>query len=208
MLLKRVFDIAVSAAALVLLSPLLAAMAMGILIDSGPPVFFQQERVGRHFRRFRLWKFRTMSAGAAGPPITMPGDVRITRAGRFLRASKLDELPQLWNVLRGDMSLVGPRPELPRYVEMFHDRYVPVLELRPGMTDSASIRYRDEERVLGTAADPLTEYAERVLPDKIALAEEYVRTRSFAGDLGILLRTLRAITKPAPRSLTPGRSAR
>jgi len=193
MLLKRAFDITVSAAALLLLWPLIAVLALVIAIDSRRPVFFTQERVGRHFRRFRLWKFRTMSAGAAGPPITLAGDPRITRAGRFLRASKLDELPQLWNVLRGDMSLVGPRPELPRYVEMFHERYAAVLELRPGLTDTASIRYRDEERVLAAAADPLTEYTERVLPDKITLAEEYVRTRSFAADLGILMRTLWAI---------------
>jgi len=196
MLLKRLFDIVVSVAALLLLSPLIVALAAAIAIDSGQPVFFTQERVGRNFRRFRLCKFRTMSAGVAGPPITLAGDPRITRAGRFLRASKLDELPQLWNVLRGDMSLVGPRPELPSYVEMFRERYIPVLELRPGMTDSASIRYRDEERLLAAAADPLAEYAERVLPDKIALAEEYVRTRSFRRDLGILLRTLWAIASP------------
>jgi lipopolysaccharide/colanic/teichoic acid biosynthesis glycosyltransferase len=203
MLLKRLFDVVVSASALLLLSPLLAAVALAVAIDSGRPVCFTQERVGRRFRRFRMWKFRTMSAGVAGPPITLAGDPRITRAGRFPRASKLDELPQLWNVLRGDMSLVGPRPELPRYVEMFRERYVPLLELRPGMTDTASIRYRDEERVLAAAADPLAEYAERVLPNKIALAEEYVRTRSFTRDLGILLRTLRAIASPrssrAPR---------
>jgi lipopolysaccharide/colanic/teichoic acid biosynthesis glycosyltransferase len=199
MLLKRLFDIVVSVAALLLLSPLLVALALAIAIDSGRPVFFTQERVGRHFRRFRMWKFRTMSAGVAGPPITLAGDPRITRAGRFLRASKLDELPQLWNVLRGDMSLVGPRPELPHYVEMFRERYAPVLELRPGMTDSASIRYRNEERVLAAAAKPLAEYTDRVLPDKIALAEEYVRTRSFTRDLGILLRTLWAIAAPSPR---------
>jgi len=191
--LKRLFDVAVSASALLLLSPLFAALVLAIAIDSGRPVFFTQERVGRHFRRFRLWKFRTMTAGAAGPPITIRGDRRITRAGRFLRAGKLDELPQLWNVLRGEMSLVGPRPELPGYVEMFRERYASVLELRPGMTDIASIRYRDEERALAAAADPLAEYAERVLPDKIALADQYARTRSFIGDLAILLRTLWAI---------------
>ena len=196
MLLKRLFDIVVSAGALLLLLPFIAILALAILIDSGPPVFFTQDRVGRHFRCFRLWKFRTMSSGAAGPPITLAGDARITRAGRFLRASKLDELPQLWNVLRGDMSLVGPRPELPRYVEMFRERYLPLLEFRPGLTDTASIRYRDEERVLAAAADPLAEYASRVLPDKIALAEEYARTRSFALDLGILLRTMWAIVAP------------
>lgn len=193
MFLKRAFDVVVSACALVLLCPFLMFVAMAVLVDSGWPVFFRQERVGRRFRLFRIWKFRTMVARGGGPPITVSGDTRITRVGRVLRAWKLDELPQLWNVLRGDMSLVGPRPELPMYVEMFRDRFAPVLELRPGMTDSASIAYRSEERLLAMAADPLAEYTERILPAKLALAEEYVRTRGFGGDMGILVRTLRVI---------------
>ena len=196
MLLKRTFDVVVSACTLLVLFPILLAVAVVIALDSGWPILFAQERVGWRFRRFRLWKFRTMVHGSSGPPITAPGDVRITRAGRFLRSSKLDELPQLWNVLRGDMSLVGPRPEQPGYVEMFHERYVPVLELRPGITDTASICFRYEDRVLAAAADPQAEYTRHILPDKLALAQEYVRTRSFARDIGILVRTLWAVAAP------------
>jgi lipopolysaccharide/colanic/teichoic acid biosynthesis glycosyltransferase len=196
MRLKRIFDVAVSAGALLVLLPVMLVVAIVVVLDSGWPALFAHERVGRSFRRFRLWKFRTMTHGARGLPITVPGDVRITRAGRFLRAAKLDELPQLWNVLRGDMSLVGPRPEVPGYVEMFHERYVPVLALRPGITDSASICFRYEDRVLAAADDPQNEYTQHILPDKLALAQEYVRTRTFARDLGILLRTLWAIAAP------------
>ena len=196
MRLKRTFDIVVSAVAMLVLSPILALVAIVVLVDSGRPALFSQKRIGRRFEPFRLWKFRTMTQGSVGLPITVPGDARITRAGRFLRASKLDELPQLWNVLRGEMSLVGPRPEQPVYVEMFHDRYVAVLTLRPGLTDSASICFRYEERVMAAAADPEAEYTKHILPDKLALAQEYVRTRSFGGDLGILVRTLWAIAAP------------
>lgn len=196
MLLKRTFDIAVSAIALLVLSPLLLLVAILVALDSGWPVLFGQERVGRRFRPFRMWKFRTMVHGSSGPLITVPGDVRITRAGRFLRVTKLDELPQLWNVLRGDMSLVGPRPEASQYVEMFHERYILVLELRPGITDTACICFRYEDRVLAAAQDPEVEYTLHILPDKLALAQEYVRTRSFALDLGILLRTIWAVAAP------------
>jgi lipopolysaccharide/colanic/teichoic acid biosynthesis glycosyltransferase len=199
MFLKRAFDAVVSGCALVLLCPFLVFVALAVLVDSGWPVFFPQERVGRRFRPFRIWKFRTMVARADGPPVTVLGDTRITRVGRVLRAWKLDELPQLWNVLCGDMSLVGPRPELPMYVEMFRVRFAPVLELRPGMTDSASIAYRSEERMLSAAADPLAEYTKSILPAKLALAEEYVRTRSFTGDLAILVRTLWVIATPRGR---------
>ncbi len=196
MLLKRIFDVVVSACALLVLSPVLLVVAIVVALDSGWPVLFLQPRVGRRFHQFRLWKFRTMVNGSRGLPITVPGDARITRAGRFLRASKLDELPQLWNVLRGDMSLVGPRPEQPGFVELFHDRYVRVLELRPGITDTASICFRYEDHVLAAAADPQAEYTGHILPDKLALAQEYVRTRTFARDIGILVRTLWAVAAP------------
>jgi lipopolysaccharide/colanic/teichoic acid biosynthesis glycosyltransferase len=199
MLLKRAFDVVVSAAALLILSPLLLAAAILVAIDSGWPVLFGQERIGWRFRPFRIWKFRTMAQDNSGPCITVPGDPRITRAGRFLRASKIDELPQLWNVLRGDMSLVGPRPEMPRYVQMFRERYVPVLELRPGITDTASICFRYEDRVLAAAEDPEAEYTRHILPDKLALAQEYVRTRSFTSDIGILVRTIWAVAAPPLR---------
>jgi lipopolysaccharide/colanic/teichoic acid biosynthesis glycosyltransferase len=196
MLLKRTFDVVVSAGALLVLSPVLLVAAILVALDSGWPILFGQERVGWRFRPFRMWKFRTMVHGSAGPAITMPGDARITRGGRFLRASKIDELPQLWNVLRGDMSLVGPRPEQPGYVEMFRERYTPVLELRPGITDTASICFRYEERVLAAAADPEAEYTRHILPDKLALAQEYVRTRTFTRDVGILVRTIWAVAAP------------
>jgi lipopolysaccharide/colanic/teichoic acid biosynthesis glycosyltransferase len=195
-LLKRVFDIVVSAGALLLLLPVLVVVAIVVVADSGWPPLYSQQRVGWRFHPFRLWKFRTMVHGSTGLPITVPGDARITRAGRILRVSKLDELPQLWNVLRGDMSLVGPRPEQPGYVEMFHDRYAAVLELRPGITDTASICFRYEERVLAAADDPQAEYTRHILPDKLALAQEYVRTRTFARDIGILVRTLWAVAAP------------
>lgn len=177
-------------AGLVLLAPLLAAIALAVKVDSPGPVFFRQERVGRHFRRFRLLKFRTMVAGAeGGPALTAGDDPRVTRAGRLLRRFKLDELPQLVNVLRGEMSLVGPRPELPCYVERFRRDYEELLSVRPGLTDPASIKYADEAELLGRAADAEAEYLREVLPDKIALAKAYVRERSLLSDLGILWRT-------------------
>jgi FlaA1/EpsC-like NDP-sugar epimerase/lipopolysaccharide/colanic/teichoic acid biosynthesis glycosyltransferase len=201
-LLKRGIDIAVSACALVALSALLAGIAIAILLDSGLPIIFSQERMGRGFRGFRILKFRTMRGDRPGPAITAAGDSRITRIGRILRASKLDELPQLWNVLKGDMSLVGPRPELRCYVEAFADRYRRVLLVRPGMTDLASIRFRTEEDVLAAAADPVKEYVEQVLPAKLDLAEEYIRTQSLRTDLYIIMRTLSVIRRPIQRMLT------
>ena len=195
MRLKRALDIAVSAAALIALSPLLAALSFAVLIGSGRPIFFSQVRAGRGFRPFRLWKFRSMRTGIAGPAITISGDRRVTRVGTFLRATKLDELPQLWNVLRGDMSLVGPRPELPEYVDMFRGRYRSILALRPGITDLASLSYRDEEALLARAGDPLREYVRVILPRKLDLADEYVATRSLALDLRVLMLTVVTIVR-------------
>jgi len=192
MLLKRCAEFMLSLAALLLLAPVGAAIAVAIRLDSGGPVFFRQERVGLRFRRFRVWKFRTMLA-ADGPLITVAGDSRITRVGEFLRARKLDELPQLWNVLRGDMSLVGPRPQIPEYVELFRERYAVVLTVRPGITDLASIRFRNEEDLLSRSSEPLREYAERILPAKLGLAEEYIGTRTMFRDISILFHTASAI---------------
>jgi lipopolysaccharide/colanic/teichoic acid biosynthesis glycosyltransferase len=189
-MLKRAIDIAVAAVLLVLLSPVFVAIAFAIWWDSGKPVLFSQVRVGRRFRSFRIYKFRSMRAASAGPAITAATDARITRVGRLLRTTKLDELPQLWNVLKGDMSLVGPRPEIPRYVEQFRPRYEAILSVRPGITDLASLEFRDEEQVLARASDPLLEYAGVVLPAKLDLAEQYVQRRSFALDFSILWRTL------------------
>ncbi len=191
-MLKRVIDIALSVTALAALAPLLTFIAIGVLVDSGWPVLFGQARVGRGFRRFRIYKFRTMRAGQQGPAITAAGDGRVTRVGRILRAAKLDELPQFWNVLKGDMSLVGPRPEIPEYVERFRDRYERILTVRPGITDLASVRFRNEEEYLARSQDPSRAYEEEVLPAKLDLAEEYLRRRSLRLDVAILLRTAQA----------------
>jgi len=189
--LKRTIDIAFAATLLVLFAPLLVFMAAAVLLDSGWPVFFSQVRVGRHFRNFHIYKFRSMRPAPGGAAITASSDPRITRIGRLLRATKLDELPQLWNVLRGDMSLVGPRPEIPRYVEAFRQRYAHILDVRPGITDLASIRFRNEEQVLAGAADALRAYEETVLPAKLDLADEYIHRHSFLLDCSILWRTFR-----------------
>lgn len=194
MLLKRCIDIALSALVLSMLSPLLAAIALAVWLDSGSPVVFRQYRVGLNFRRFHMFKFRTMRA-ASGPSVTVAGDKRITRVGTFLRLTKLDELPQLWNVLCGDMSLVGPRPEVPEYVELFKERYRKILTVRPGITDLASIRFRDEEQTLSRSAKPLTEYTERILPAKLDLADKYINSRTAVGDFSILFQTVIAIVR-------------
>ncbi len=189
---KRLLDIAASAAALVLLSPVMALIAVAIWIESGSPLLFSQERIGLRFRPFTLWKFRSMRAGS-GPLITAAGDSRVTRVGWFLRRTKLDELPQFWNVLRGDMSLVGPRPEVRRYVDLYRRQYELILSVRPGITDPATIAYRDEELVLAESADPEAAYTEQVLPAKLALSEQYILRWSFIRDIRILGQTLLAV---------------
>jgi lipopolysaccharide/colanic/teichoic acid biosynthesis glycosyltransferase len=192
---KRCVDVALAFLALLLLSPVLTAVALAVWLDSGSPIFFRQERVGLRFRRFRIVKFRTMRVHTGGLPVTAACDERVTRAGRLLRLTKLDELPQFWNVLRGDMSLVGPRPEVPEFVELFRERYRTILTVRPGVTDLASIRFRHEEEILSSSGEPLREYAERILPAKLDLAEDYVKTRTVGGDLCILFRTAAAIVR-------------
>ena len=186
----RIFDAACAAAGLLLLAPVLAALALLILYDDGAPVFYSQMRIGRRGRPFRIWKFRTMRAGSQGRAITAEGDARVTRVGAALRRLKLDELPQLFNVLKGDMSLVGPRPEVPEYVQLEAPVWQAVLQVRPGVTDLASLLYRDEERLLGTATDPHTLYRETVLPAKLMLNLGYLRYRSFATDLRLILMTI------------------
>jgi lipopolysaccharide/colanic/teichoic acid biosynthesis glycosyltransferase len=192
---KRLFDIVCAALGLALLAPLLLLLALWVKLDTPGPVFYRQERVGRHGKPFLIHKFRSMRADAAGPQITVGADPRITRSGRFLRSSKLDELPQLWDVLRGAMSLVGPRPEVPRYVALYPEaqRRI-VLSVRPGITDPASLQFRHEGELLARAADPEREYVERLMPQKLALACEYVQQASLAGDLRIIWRTLRALS--------------
>jgi lipopolysaccharide/colanic/teichoic acid biosynthesis glycosyltransferase len=178
------------------LSPLFALIAGAIKVDSNGPVFFRQERVGRAGKLFRIHKFRTMVADSEqrGLQITVGPDVRITRMGVLLRKYKLDELPQLIDVFWGSMSLVGPRPEVPRYVAYYPQavREI-VLSVRPGITDRASIEYRDENTILGMASDPQRAYVEQILPVKLEYYVEYVRNRSFFGDMKLILATLVAI---------------
>ena len=189
-MLKRTFDLLCAALGLAIFSPLLIVVAAWIKLSSRGPVFFRQERVGRNFTAFRIFKFRTMELHEAPDPlITVKGDRRVTPLGRFLRATKIDELPQLINVLKGEMSLVGPRPEVPEYVERFHADYEEILRVRPGMTDEASVLYRNEEEILARADDPHAVYIREVLPKKISLAKEYLRQSSFRHDISLILRT-------------------
>jgi lipopolysaccharide/colanic/teichoic acid biosynthesis glycosyltransferase len=180
-----------AAAGLLFLLPVMAVLAAAILLDDGWPVFFGQTRVGKRGKPFRIWKFRTMRAGSRGNAITAAGDRRITRSGAVLRRLKLDELPQLFNVLTGDMSLVGPRPEVPEYVQLEAPIWQAVLLVRPGVTDLASLLYRDEEQLLGAAPDPNALYRETVLPAKLALNLGYLQSRSFWRDLKLILLSIR-----------------
>jgi lipopolysaccharide/colanic/teichoic acid biosynthesis glycosyltransferase len=195
---KRIFDWLASGLGLLLLSPVLLALALWIKLDSPGPVFFRQERVGQFGRLFRIHKFRTMVTDAErlGLQITVGADARVTRVGQWLRKYKLDELPQLLDVWLGHMSLVGPRPEVPRYVACYPaDVRDVVLSVRPGITDRASIEYKDENEVLGRAADPNHAYVNEVLPIKLGYYQDYVKNRSFVGDLFIIFSTLRAIVR-------------
>jgi len=187
----RVFDAVCAACGLALIFPVLIGIAVVILLDDGPPVLFSQTRIGRNGEPFRIWKFRTMRAGVPGDAITAAGDPRVTAAGAVLRKFKLDELPQLFNVLRGDMSLVGPRPEVPEHVELQAASWQTVLQVRPGITDLASLLYRDEEHMLAASGDPDLFYRETVLPAKLRLNVAYLRARSFWRDLRLILLTIR-----------------
>lgn len=189
---KRLFDLAFAALALMLLCPLLLAVGLWVRLDSPGPVLFRQQRVGRGGRLFGIYKFRTMHTGAesVGPKITVGQDARITRAGAWLRRSKVDELPQFLNVLRGHMSVVGPRPEVPRYVALYPTEVrQTILSVRPGITDLASIVFRHESELLGQSSDPERTYTEQILPLKLHYASQYVRTRSLWLDLKIIVQT-------------------
>lgn len=190
---KRLIDIVGAAVGLVVLAPLLAGLAIVVKLDSPGPTLFLAPRVGRHGRRFRMLKFRSMvvAAPSMSAVLTTPSDdPRITPVGRCLRRYNLDELPQLLNVLWGQMSLVGPRPEDPRYVRLFTERELPILSVRPGMTDLASVWIRDKGKLVLGAEDPERVYLERIRPEKIRLQLEYVRTRSLWLDLKILAWTI------------------
>lgn len=191
---KRIFDLLVSALGLIILSPIFALIALLIRLTSPGPVFYRARRVGQGGREFTLYKFRSMVADAdrRGPGITAAGDPRVTSIGRVLRRTKLDELPQLWNVLRGDMSLVGPRPEDPRYVALYTPAQRRVLDVRPGITSLASIEYRNEEAVLH-GPDWEQRYIHEVMPAKLAIDLRYVQRATLFTDLLIILRTLLAL---------------
>lgn len=188
---KRLFDIVCSAVGLLICSPLLLGVAVGVKFSSPGPVFFRQQRVGRSGKLFQILKFRSMldAANRLSPGITASGDPRVTGLGRILRKLKLDELPQLWNVLVGDMSLVGPRPELPKYVATYSPGQRRVLLCRPGITDLASVTYRHEEEVLAASPSPERLYRESVLPHKLQLGLEYIDNISFLCDLRLIVLT-------------------
>lgn len=199
---KRIFDTAIASIALVMLMPLFAVIACLVRVTSRGPIFYRQARVGRNGKIFQLVKIRSMfvNSDRKGLLITSAGDRRITPFGHILRASKMDELPQLWNVVRGEMSLVGPRPEVPLYVDSYSTEQREVLRIRPGITDPASIAYRDEEKMLAGKCDPDLYYREIVLPHKIELNREYLKQMSFFYDLRLLLHTVAVVA--FPKSLT------
>jgi len=192
---KRVLNIVGALAGLVLLSPLLAAVWLVIVLKSGLPGLFRQRRMGQGKREFTLLKFRSMTVqrGTEQGSFEAGGSARVTRVGKMLRKTKLDELPQLWNVLVGDMSLVGPRPEVRKWVEAYPDRWAKVLSVRPGITDPASIEFRNEEELLAAAPDPEAYYHDVILPRKLDLYEQYVDSHTFWGDIVIIFRTFKAV---------------
>lgn len=196
MISKRLFDLTCSICGLIILAPVFLLIAVWIKVDSPGPVFFRQVRVGRYGRTFRIFKFRTMCSGAEGKgqQITVGEDPRITHSGCLLRKYKLDELPQLLNVVKGEMSLVGPRPEVPRYVALYPEEVREVvLSVPPGITDFASIDYRDENGILGQSEDPEKAYVEEIMPQKLGFCMRYVAERSFWVDLKLIVSTIKAI---------------
>ena len=200
--LKRAFDIGASLIGLAATAPLLAVSACLVKVSSPGPIIFRQTRVGRGGRPFELLKFRTMRESGVGPQITADRDPRITPIGRVLRKTKLDEMPELLNVLRGDLSLVGPRPEVPKYVAMYskEDREF-LQQFQPGVTDPATIRFRNEEDILARAPDPEAAYVEDILPAKVRMYREYLEQASVASDLRVLVETMSVV-------LLPGRAQR
>jgi Sugar transferases involved in lipopolysaccharide synthesis len=189
---KRLFDVSFSLAGLIVFSPLMLFVALLIKLDDGGACFYRQVRVGRLGREFKILKFRTMCDGAdrAGPSITAAGDARITRVGRWLRKAKLDELPQLWNVLRGEMSFVGPRPEVPKFVALYTSEQRRVLNLIPGITDEASLEFRDEEEMLAAVPEPARYYVEYCIPRKVAVNLAYAKNASVLKDVFVIIRTM------------------
>ncbi len=200
---KRALDLLGAAVLLLALAPLLLLLSLLVRLSSAGPIFFVQGRVGRNGRTFRLLKFRTMRVAGDGPLVTAGGDDRITPIGRRLRHWKLDELPQLFNVLRGEMSLVGPRPEVPAYVRHYTPEQRQVLTVRPGVTGATQLAFRHEEALLAGRADPEAFYLSQVMPAKLCLDLDYVHGRTFAGDCALLVRTLAALAHRSADAATP-----
>ncbi|NOZ25646.1 MAG: sugar transferase [Nitrospirae bacterium] len=195
--LKRTFDIITSLFCLMVLSPFMLIVSVSIKLDSPGPVFYRGIRVGRYGRPFRIYKFRTMTADAerTGGPSTASDDPRITRLGAFLRRYKLDELPQLINVLKGEMSIVGPRPEVPMEVETYSREQMRILDVRPGITDWASLTFHDEGEILKGSPDPHEAYREKIKPEKLRLALKYIDERSFLTDMRIIFETILVLSR-------------
>ena len=193
---KKLFDFVFSIAGLVILSPLFLVISVWIKLDSKGSVFYKQVRVGKNNSDFKLYKFRTMRTDSDKSGLLTVGgrDPRITGAGYFLRKFKMDELPQLFNIAAGEMSFVGPRPEVRKYVDMYNDEQRKVLSVLPGITDVASIKYRNENELLEKAEDPESYYIESIMPDKLKLNLDYIEQRSFTNDIKVIFKTLAAIT--------------
>jgi len=190
-LIKRLFDVVSALIVLILLLPLFIVISLWIIIDSKGGVFYKQERIGKNQKKFGLYKFRSMQTGADKQgQITIGNDNRITKVGHFIRKYKIDELPQLINIIRGDMSVVGPRPEVKKYVDLYTNEQLKVLSVKPGLTDYASIEYFDEQTILGQAEDPNKEYIEVVMPAKLNLNLKYIKEKSLLTDLKIIFKTL------------------
>lgn len=192
---KRLFDFSMALLGLIILSPVLILISLIILLTMGWPIFYRQQRIGRNGVPFRIVKFRSMvkDAEKKGKPYTSGGDPRITRLGRVLRKYKLDELPQLFNVLKGEMAVVGPRPEVAEYVRLYTEEQKKVLKVRPGLTDTASIVYRNEESILARYEDSDKAYIEKIMPAKLKLNLAYLEKASFGGDLILIFKTLEKI---------------
>ncbi len=196
--LPRIVETAIALLGLVALSPLLLFVAVLVSVTSSGPVLFRQDRVGRRGEIFEILKFRTMRVDNSGPGVTKQGDLRVTSIGRLLRATKLDEFPELWNVVRGEMSLVGPRPELPQYVQLQDPIWCEVLSARPGITDPVTLRLRNEEKLLAeSGADYETFYVQVLLPYKLRAYIDYLKQRSWKTDVGVLCNTVLGVLFPA-----------
>lgn len=196
-MLKRSIDIVVAGLMLMVCIPLLVLCALLVKLDSRGPALFLQVRMGRNFTPFKLLKFRTMREGESGSAITLGFDSRVTRLGRWLRRWKLDELPQLWNVLRGQMSLVGPRPVIPELTQEFAADYLVLLRVRPGLTDPATVRYCHEEEMLSRVAEPLDYFKTVITPEKLRLSRLYLRQATPGKDFGVMAKTVLALLSPA-----------